>query len=200
MKTRNALTVVAIALTSLATALPNTSADRGKVEEFYGTGLRASDVVREPRPVSDCGDTNPATNIVAQRSTGTVAYTGFMEGEGEALSQGLSDNCAGSTHNGFRVIDTFESLTVAGRTGSAVVEIVGRGSVPAPGVALNESRIRILCGTGELKGVHVEGTIVGSAGPTGASSAFQVWVHFGHNHDLGFDFLCRNLHGDDSDD
>jgi hypothetical protein len=48
-------------------------------------------------------------------------------------------------------------------------------------------------GTGELRGIHAEGTVVGSASSTGAASAFQVWVHFGHNHDVGFDFLCRDL-------
>jgi hypothetical protein len=43
MKTGSALTVVAIALTGLATVgQPNALADRVKVEEFYGTGFRGS--------------------------------------------------------------------------------------------------------------------------------------------------------------
>ena len=194
MQTRTALRAVAIALTGLATIGPlDASADEVKVEEFYGTGLRATSVVRVSEQISDCGDTDPATNIVAQTSTGTVTYTGFMEGTGEVLNKGVSDNCGGQTHTSYRLIDTFESLMVAGRTGGAAVEIVGRLNSPAPGVTLNESRIRILCGTGELKGVHAEGTVVGTATATGAFSAFQLWAHFRHNHDVGFDFLCRDL-------
>ena len=194
MQTTTVLRMAVIALTGLATiGQPQASADKVKVEEFYGTGLRATSVVRVSEPISDCGDTNAATNIVHQTSTGTVTYTGFMAGTGEVVSDGLSDNCAGQTHNSFRLIDTFESLTVAGRTGGAVVEIVGRLSSPTPGLTLNESRMRILCGTGELKGVHAEGTVVGTSTSTSAFSAFQVWVHLGHNHDVGFDFLCRDL-------
>ena len=200
MQTRTALTAVAIALaSSVVIGQPRASADKVDVHEFYGTGLRASTVSSVSETVSDCGDSNAATNISQQTRTGTVTYTGpiqgtsIMLGAGEGVSDGLVDNCTGQTHNGFRVIDTFESLTVAGRTGGAVVEIVGRGTSPGPGVVLNEARLRILCGTGELKGVHAEGLVVGSARPSGAASAFQVWVHFGHNHDTGFDFMCRDL-------
>ena len=98
-------------------------------------------------------------------------------------------------HNTFRVLDTFESLTVAGRTGGAVVEIIGYGRIPATGVSVNENTIRILCGTGDLKGVHAEGTLTVSVGPGVDSRAMQLWVHFGHNHDAGFDFLCETLDG-----
>lgn len=195
MKTRNALAVVAIALTGLATvSLPNASADKVKVEEFYGIGFRGASVVRSAETISDCGDGDPSTDMLLQTSTGTVTYTGIMEGTGEVLTRGIVDRCVtGHVRTTFRVLDTFESLSVAGRTGAAVVEIVGRGSAPAPGVALNETRIRILCGTGELRNVHGEGTQTGSASPTGASTGMQLWVHFGHNHDVGFDFLCRDL-------
>jgi hypothetical protein len=194
MQTTTMLRVAVIALTSLATiGQPHASADKVKVEESYGTGLRTTRVDRVNEPISDCRDTNAATNIVHQQSTGTVTYTGFMEGTGDVVSDGLSDTCFGQTHNSYRVIDTFEHLTIAGRTGGAVVELVGRFSSPSMGLTLNESRIRILCGTGELKGVHAEGTVVGSSTPTNAFSAFQVWVHFGHKHDVGFDFLCRDL-------
>jgi hypothetical protein len=194
MSTRSVLRVVAITLTVLATiGHPPASADEAKVEEFSGTGLRATSVDRVPEQVSDCGDTNPATSINAMTSRGSVTYTGFMEGTGEVLSQGLQDNCTGQIHNGFRVLDTFDHLTVAGRSGGAVVEIVGRGTAVGPGVVVNESRLRILCGTGELKGVHAEGLVVGSASPTGANSAFRMWVHFGRHLDTGFEFLCRDL-------
>jgi len=176
---------------------PLASADNVK-EQFYGTGLRSANVTGTTEPVSDCGDSNAATNISHLIRTGQVTYTGpiqgttIMEGTGAAVSVGLSDNCQGQTHTGFRVIDTFATLTVAGRTGGAVVEIVGRGTSPGPGVVLNEARLRVLCGTGELRGIHAEGVVVGSANPTGAASAFQLWVHFDHKHDH-FDFMCEGL-------
>lgn len=199
MRTRAVLRIAMVVTGLAAFGQPLASADKVKVEEFFGTGLRTSSVTGVSEQVSDCGDSNSATNISHQTRTGTVTYTGpiqgtaIMLGAGAAVSDGLSDNCTGQTHNGFRVIDTFETLTVAGRTGGAVVEIVGRGTSPGPGVVLNESRLRILCGTGELRDIHAEGVVVGSANPSGAASAFQVWVHFGHNHDVGFDFMCLDL-------
>jgi hypothetical protein len=199
MQTRTVLRMVAVAMIGLTVFGQSlASADRDK-EEFYGTGLRSANVTGTTEQVSDCGDSNPATNISHLIRTGQVTYTGpiqgttILEGAGNALSVGLSDNCQGQTHTGFRVIDTFDTLTVAGRTGGAVVEIVGRGTSPGPGVVLNESRLRILCGTGELRGIHAEGVVVGSASPTGAASAFQLWVHFDHQHDRGFDFMCEGL-------
>jgi hypothetical protein len=198
VQTRTVFRMAAVVLVGLPVlGQPLASADNVK-EQFYGTGLRSANVTGTTEQVSDCGDSNPATNISHLIRTGQVTYTGpiqgttIMEGTGAAVSVGLSDNCQGQTHTGFRVIDTFATLTVAGRTGGAVVEIVGRGTSPGPGVVLNEARLRVLCGTGELRGIHAEGVVVGSANPTGAASAFQLWVHFDHKHDH-FDFMCEGL-------
>jgi len=129
-------------------------------------------------------------------TTGSVTYTGILEGTGQLLTKTLINRCVPSQpHNTFRVLDSFESLTVDGRTGGAVVEIVGHGRAPVTGVNINESTVRIVCGTGELKGVHAEGTLTTSIGPGVDVRAMQVWVHFGHNHDVGFDFLCEALDG-----
>ena len=202
MKTRGTLRVAAVALTGLAmVGQPDASADKVKVEEFYGTGFRTPSVVTVSETLSNCSDSDPSTNVVLQTNTGTVTYTGIIEGAGEVLTKLLANSCVpGQSHNTFRVLDTFESLTVAGRTGGAVVEIVGSGRVPAPGVVLNDNTIRILCGTGELKGIHAEGTLTASVGPGVASRALQLWVHFGHHHDVGFDFRCRDLPNHGSDD
>jgi hypothetical protein len=160
-------------------------------------GSGAVSITTVAETLSDCGDTDPSTNVVLQTNSGTVNYTGIMEGTGQVLTKQLRDSCVlGQTHTTFRVLETFDSLTVAGTTGGAVVELVGHGRIPTTGVTLNEVRIRILCGTGELKGIHAEGTLTTSVRPGADSRAMQLWVHFGHNHDVGFDFLCQGLDGD----
>jgi len=198
MTTSNVLRVVAIALTALTlVGQRDAAADKTNVEEFYGTGFRAvSGVVAVNETLSDCGDADASSNVILQTTTGSVTYTGILEGTGQLLTKTLINRCVPSQpHNTFRVLDSFESLTVDGRTGGAVVEIVGHGRAPVTGVNINESTVRILCGTGELKGVHAEGTLTTSIGPGVDVRAMQLWVHFGHNHDVGFDFLCEALDG-----
>jgi len=198
MTTSNVLRVVAIALTALTlVGQRDAAADKTNVEEFYGTGFRAvSGVVAVNETLSDCGDADASSNVILQTTTGSVTYTGILEGTGQLLTKTLINRCVPSQpHNTFRVLDSFESLTVDGRTGGAVVEIVGHGRAPVTGVNLNESTVRIVCGTGELKGVHAEGTLTTSIGPGADVRAMQLWVHFGHNHDVGFDFLCEALDG-----
>ena len=209
MKTAVTLRALAIGLAGLAlVSQPNAFADRAKVEELYGTGFRVASVSNvQQNLLSDCGDTDSTTNIVLFNNTGTVTYTGFMEGTGQLLTSTISNACVpGQAHLGIRVLDIFESLTVAGRTGGAVVEIVGSGRVPATGIQINDNTVRILCGTGQLKGVHAEGTLTASIRaeapgvPRIDYRPMQLWVHFGHRHDVGFDFLCQDLPGHDSDD
>ena len=198
MTTSNVLRVVAIALTALTlVGQRDAAADKTNVEEFYGTGFRAvSGVVAVNETLSDCGDADASSNVILQTTTGSVTYTGILEGTGQLLTKTLINRCVPSQpHNTFRVLDSFESLTVDGRTGGAVVEIVGHGRAPVTGVNINESTVRIVCGTGELKGVHAKGTLTTSIGPGVDVRAMQVWVHFGHNHDVGFDFLCEALDG-----
>ena len=198
MTTSNVLRVVAIALTALTlVGQRDAAADKTNVEEFYGAGFRAvSGVVAVNETLSDCGDADASSNVILQTTTGSVTYTGILEGTGQLLTKTLINRCVPSQpHNTFRVLDSFESLTVDGRTGGAVVEIVGHGRAPVTGVNINESTVRIVCGTGELKGVHAEGTLTTSIGPGVDVRAMQLWVHFGHNHDVGFDFLCEALDG-----
>ena len=186
MTTSNVLRVVAIALTALTlVGQRDAAADKTNVEEFYGTGFRAvSGVVAVNETLSDCGDADASSNVILQTTTGSVTYTGILEGTGQLLTKTLINRCVPSQpHNTFRVLDSFESLTVDGRTGGAWSRSSATGA------------LRILCGTGELKGVHAEGTLTTSIGPGVDVRAMQVWVHFGHNHDVGFDFLCEALDG-----
>ena len=86
MKTAVTLRALAIGLAGLAlVSQPNAFADEAKVEELYGTGFRVASVSSVQQNLSDCGDTDPTTNIVLFNNTGTVTYTGFMEGTGRAI-------------------------------------------------------------------------------------------------------------------
>ena len=196
MRTSRALRVAMVVLAGLAVVGQHpASADRPNIEELFGTAFRTPSVVGiSSQVLSDCGDTDTATNVILQTNTGRVTYTGFIEGTGALSTTVLVNNCvAGFGHNTFRVLDTFESVTIAGRTGGAVIEILGRGTNPATGVVLNDNTVRVLCGTGDLKGIHAEGTLSTSIGPGVAARVLQLWVHFGHHHHVGFDFLCRDL-------
>jgi hypothetical protein len=204
MKTRSALRVAAIILIGLATlGQPIASAD--KVEEFYGTGFRVANVTMTRETLATCDDTDPNTNVVLQTNTGEATYTGIMDGIGQTTAKIIVDSCVpGQTHQTFRAVETFDNLTVAGRTGGAVVEFLGNGRIvpippgPTTTATLNETRIRILCGTGDLKHVHAEGTLTASVRAGAQSRAMQIWAHFGHKHNVGFDFLCQDLEGNNS--
>ena len=206
MTTRSALRVAAIILIGLVTrGQPIASADQVKVEEFYGTGFRVANVTTTRETLATCDDTDPNTNVVLQTNTGTATYTGIMDGIGQTTAKIIVVSCVpGHTHQTFRTLETFDNLTVAGRTGGAVVEFLGNGRIvpippgPTTTATLNETRIRILCGTGDLKHVHAEGTLTASVRAGAQSRAMQIWAHFGHNHNVGFDFLCQDLEGNDS--
>src|SRR6266850_3997118 len=135
MKTGSALRVAAIILIGLVTlGQPIASADKAKVEEFYGTGFRVANVTMTRETLSTCDDTDLNTNVVLQTNTGTATYTGIMEGIGQTTAKISVDSCVpGQTHTTFRAVETFDRLTVAGRTGGAVVEFLGYGRiVPIP--------------------------------------------------------------------
>jgi len=94
MKTAVALRALAIGLTGFAlVGQPNASADKAKVEEFYGTGFRAVSVSSVQHNLSDCGDGEPTTNVVFINNTGTVTYTGIMEGAGQVRTTSISNSC-----------------------------------------------------------------------------------------------------------
>jgi hypothetical protein len=199
MKTRFTLRVVALVLVGLATVgQPGVSADKAKVVEVYGVGFRiTTNLVMTDTVISNCGDSDTSTDVINREMTSDVAYTGILSGTGRTLNKTILDRCfAGLNHTTFRSLDTFDSLTVAGRTGGAVVELVGQGRIvpvagTPPTATFNETRIRILCGTGDLKDIHAEGTLTASVRGTTQSRALQLWVHFGHHHDFGYDFLCN---------
>ena len=162
MKTQSAVRVAAIILIGLATlGHPMASADKVKVEEFYGTGFRVANVTMTRETLATCDDTDPNTNVVLQTNTGTATYTGIMDGIGQTTAKVIVDSCVpGQTHTTFRAVETFDNLTVAGRTGGAVVEFLGNGRiVPIPGPTISISATRrptgaMVAPTNSAKGGH----------------------------------------------
>ena len=101
---------------------------------------------------------------------------------------------AAAAHSSAIVRDTFQSVTVNGRTGGAVIEIIAHFN-PAPNVLFNDNIIRILCGTGELKGIQAEGAVTSTQVTGGVNvRPFQLRGHFDPPGQANeFDFLCSGL-------
>jgi hypothetical protein len=71
-------------------------------------------------------------------------------------------------------ISTFEECTVAGRTGGLVMRLVGKSG--GPGEEWSGHWV-ILKGTGELEGIHGQGTWWGLGFPIG-DIPYEGWIHF----------------------
>src|SRR5437899_10159472 len=136
MRTKDALRVAVIALAGVAglDVLGQAVASADEVQEFYGTGFRSpSTVVTSTEILSDCGDNNPSTNVFLFTIMGNVTYTGIIQGTGTVLSKELLNNCAPglSGHGSYRVRDTFQSVSVAGKMPGAVYDLIVVEQFPA---------------------------------------------------------------------
>jgi hypothetical protein len=175
------------------------SASAADITEFYGTGFRnPSTSVTAQEILSDCGDSNSSTNVTLFTFEGSATYTGIIQGTGTVLNKQLVNNCSAAAspgHAGFRLLDRLQSVSVAGRTGGAVIEIIGIVSVPVANVTFFDNRIRILCGTGQLKGIQAEGTLTATQETGGVNvRPLQLWGHFDPPGQANeFDFLCSGL-------
>ena len=76
-----------------------------------------------------------------------------------------------------------------------MIEITGVVTVPVPNVIFTENRIRILCGTGQLKGIQAEGTLTATQETGGVNvRPLQLWGHFDPPGQANeFAFLCNGL-------
>ena len=163
------------------------SADKVKVEEVFGTGaLTQANIGVETDTLSDCGDGDPNTNFRHNTLNRTSSWTGIIEGTATGIEEVLTANCATPSTGVVRQVAKFKEVTVAGRTGGLALEIIGDGTTP-PNAA--NIRLRFLCGSGDLKHVHGEGIFL----RYGTIRHYAMWIHFGHNHDVGYDFLCEDL-------
>ena len=195
------LSISAAVLTWAASAgvsvLGQTGASAAETKEFYGTGFRnPGNMTTEQDVLSDCGDTDKSTNVVVNTLMGPVAYTGIIQGNGTLLNKQLVNTCAAAAaHANAIVRDTFQSVTVNGRTGGAVIEIIAHAFNPAPNVLFNDNIIRTLCGTGDLKGIHAEGTVTSTQVTGGVNiRPFQLLGDYDPPGQANeFDFLCSDL-------
>ena len=64
------------------------------------------------------------------------------------------------------------------------------------GVSSVDCQLRFLCGTADLK--HIDGGGIAQSTNNLVRHAYTMSVHFGHEHDNGFDFLCQDLDNGDS--
>ena len=168
-------------------------ADKQKVEEFFGIGqFPGTRSAPTSEQISDCGDADPNTNLRRFMRTGENTFTGIIEGSTSKVdNRGLTNTCSiGRTHGTFRTLYYFESVTIAGKTGGAVIEHTGPFDITSGVIFTDGTKFQVLCGTGDLKGIHGEGITTAS---TGVANGYALWVHFGHNHDVGYDFLCGDL-------
>ena len=80
-----------------------------------------------------------------------------------------------------------------------MLEIVTFQRSPAPGVQFNDGIIKVLCATGDLKGIQAEGTVpataVGPAAAGGTVRPVSLWGHFEppSTDPKSNDFLCSDL-------
>ena len=169
------------------------SADKVEVEEFFGTAsVTRTTLTTTDTPLSGC--------VVLRTHTAAATWIGIIEGGATSVNTTIRDACVG--HSSSRAIYKFSSATIkpdpsdpsTWKTGGLVIKTIVQAEFPPHGPTpfKTESQNRILCGTGDLKNIHGEG--VSMAPPIG----YAVWIHFGHNHDVGFDFLCQDVDDDDS--
>lgn len=174
------------------------SDDDDGLVSFSGGGFQVSvRTSRETVTIDDCGDADPLTLVRTQTDLNTRTYSGIIEGTAEAESVAITYiNCtAGLIHANLMQLESFDEVTVAGRTGGAVIERIGTFE-SRDGVVIVTINERFLCGTGELEGIHGTG-ILQREGDRPRAYLFS--GHFGHDHGTGWEHLCNGLgNGDDS--
>lgn len=192
-------------LASFSIVAPSLASDDngGEIVEFSGTGFR----VGVPgsggfaiSTLSDCGDEDESTNVIfldSRETPPTNVWDGAIFGESIGMATALADGCFpvndGGTHGNGRTIIIFEEATIAGRTGGLVIESLF--DFEAGPCCFTDADLTFLCGTGELEGIHGGGQLVRTLS---LQRHYQIWGHFGHDHETGSEFMCDGL-GNDSD-
>lgn len=186
-------------IASITFILPSiaSSEDDERVLEVFGSGLlgRVSRTASTEELVHTCGDTDPDTNVITFVRGGENAFTGIIAGTtAQVDNRGLLNTCKeGRVHLTFVTTYFFEEATVEGRTGGLVMRQTGIFDRDH-GVGFTDAIFTTLCGTGELEGIHGEGTT------TAPPSAYRLHIHFDHDHETGWEFLCNGLGNNGDDD
>ncbi len=196
-----AITISILLIASISIAsIPGAAGKKAK--EFVGTGFSTSDIDRAAESIFDCGDADEdpddLTNVDFVTRLGTFTYTGIIVGAATGVNNALTDTCTeGFTHGTYKVRYFFEEVTIAGRTGGAVLEEWGdfEAGVFGEGIVFTfHGHFSFLCGTGKLKGIHGDALTEGSASLEGSFSSYALWVHFDKDQKDKFNNdLCKDL-------
>lgn len=159
----------AIAFVLLLNALvtPIASSMASDTSEISGHGtltrVRSAPSVVE---LSNCGDAAGNTFIRSGARTGSDTLSGIITGTSRSVdNRFIINTCIPELrHGAFRTIVSFDDVTVGDRRGGAVLEFIGHfqpRTVEIDGfpvaVDTEDGQIRILCGTGALRGISGTG-------------------------------------------
>lgn len=165
------LVVSVLLLAALGTSIRPSIASHSEEISGQGTLTRVRTAVPPIVQLSDCGDNADNTFIRSVVRSGTDTLTGIIEGTGSSDNRFINNTCVPALQHGeFRTIVSFNDVTVADRSGGAILEFIGHlqvrtAEVPdADGKKLVSVRVtteagelRFLCGTGALKGIRGTG-------------------------------------------
>lgn len=179
------LLLTSLALVRLSSATEN---PEDELETISGMGTFTS--IIETAEVTPFDPPNECVFVLVR--SGTHDWDGFIESE-HANSRLLTnpsvvETCVeGHTQLSFSFTTIFEEVTIAGRTGGAVMEAHGRceAGPERTGVFTCQATLRLVDGTGELEDITGEGVAVITVPDVGANALgfYYFQVQFGSNDD-----------------
>lgn len=143
-----------------------------------GTGEFVTEVERTTVPLEP-----PCVSLLTR--VGNVAFSGFIENaleDGWQDVRGLRNACTEPVHGTATATFTLENATVAGRTGTLILEGRGifEGDATGPAGARPRYHITIHGVSGDLKGATGTGQILGQATATTAFDAYYAEIRLPH--------------------
>jgi hypothetical protein len=140
-----------------------------------GTGSYVSHVTRTATPVTSC--------VELIKRVGSIGFTGFItsaESDGKFESRALRDFCAEPVQGPTRQHYELRNATVAGRTGTLIIDAEGvfEGDATSSPGARPRYHLTLRGVGGKLKGLRGEGMAVGFALGTSSSNAYWARIWF----------------------
>lgn len=200
-------------LAALGTSISPSIAAHSEEISGQGTLTRARTPVSVVE-LSGCGDAADGTFIRSVVRTGSDTFTGIITGTGSVDNRFINNTCVPALQHGeFRTIVSFNDVTVADRSGGAILEFIGHfqvrtaevpdanGNLVAVRVTTEAGELRFLCGTGALKGIRGTGiydaTVIPSVPgiPARDLRGYAISIHFDDASDAThlYEDMCRDL-------